>query len=109
MEQLVDQWVELDKQIKDLTRQQQAVEAALGGHPVGTELQGHNSRVLVCDRSVLDPTALEKVLKPAIWRRITKRVPVAVLLKAEVKRGNIEQSVVDKCTGRSKTWFKAIM
>lgn len=107
--ELVDQWVDLDQQIKALTRQQKAIEECLGAQQAGTTLVGVNKRVLVRDRAVLKPDQLEDKVSPAVWRRITKRVPVAGLLKAEVLRGKIDQDTVDACSGRSKVWFEATM
>jgi hypothetical protein len=108
-QELVDQWVALDEQIKALTRTKEALEKALGDHKPGTELEGHTKRVRVQARSVLKPDQLEQRLAPGLWRRITKRVPVADLLKAEIKRGKISQDIVDECSVNSKTWFKTII
>lgn len=107
--QLVDLWSDLDKQIKELVRQKEAVEKALGPQKAGTELQGHTKRIRVRDRAVLKPEELEQRVTPHLWRRITKRIPVADLLKAEIRRGKIDQQTVNECSGRSKIWFETIV
>jgi hypothetical protein len=106
---LVDRWVELDQQIKKLVREQEAVAKALGSQTPGTELEGRSKRLRVKDRAVLKPELLEQRLTPSLWRKITKRVPVADLLKAEIRRGKIDQDTVNECSTRSKVWFEAIM
>jgi hypothetical protein len=106
---LVDHWIHLDKQIKELTRQQAAVEEALGKHPSGTELSGHAGKIRVQDRAVLKDDMLKAKISDHLWRRITKRVVVADLLKTEVKRGKIDQNLINASTVRSKSWFKTIM
>lgn len=108
-QELVDQWATLDKQIKELIRQKEAVERQLGTQTPGSELQGITKRIRVRDRAVLKPDQLEQRLTPHMWRKVTKRVPVADLLKAEVIRGNIDQDTVNECSGRSKYWFETIV
>lgn len=106
---LVDRWVDLDKQIKDLIKQKEAIMKAIGPQAPGTELQGRTRKIRVRDRAVLKGDRLELRVTPAMWRRITKRVPVADLLKAEVKRGKIDPDTVTECQDRSEAWFETIM
>lgn len=105
---LVDQWVELETQISQLKRLQDAIVSALPKSPSGTELEGHTARVRVRDRAVLRPELLEAKLSATLWRRITKRVPVADLYRAEVKRGKLTQELLDQCSIRSKSWLEIV-
>lgn len=105
---LVDLWIDLDEQMTKLKREIDRVEAELGQPPAGTEIKGSVKSIRVQDRAVLKPDKLEQRLTPALWRSVTKRVPVADLLKAAIKRGKIDQQTVNDCSDRSNTWFKAI-
>ncbi len=106
---MVDQWRELDRQMSELARQKDALTAELvKDNPAGTELQGNTGRVRVRDRAVLVPAKLEAKLSPALWRRITRRVPVAALYKAELERGKLSQDVMDAASTRSKAWLESI-
>lgn len=106
---MVDRWRELDQQMAALKREQDALVALLvKGKPSGTELEGHTGRVRIRDRAVLQPTELESRLSPALWRRITKRVPVADLYRAEIRRGKLPQDIIDASSTRSKAWLEAL-
>lgn len=105
---VVDQWAELDTEIKKLSRQRDALAKQLTGYPSGTELDGYEHRVRVRDRAVLQAEKLRERLSVAMWTRITKRVPVADLYKAEVRRGKLSQDLFKECSTRSEQWLETI-
>jgi|ERR1044072_3374797 hypothetical protein len=107
--QAVDDYAVKSQQLAELKREVDALDARLNAvSKVGDELQGHKYRIRRVDRAVLDPTLLEQAIPATLWRRITKRVPVADLYKAEIVRGKLTNDTMQACQGRSKSWFKIV-
>lgn len=56
----------------------------------GMNLRRETRRTLVAEK-------LQKIVSSSLWTNITKRTPVAALVKAAVTKGQISQSDLDNC------------
>jgi hypothetical protein len=103
----IREWYKL-KQELDATQERMEELAAflLPLVEVGGVLQARTGETLVKrDRALLDPDKLEAAVPVAMWRQITKRVPVAAHIKSMIKRGKLDSKLVDSCHGRTKPWL----
>lgn len=103
----IAEWVRLKRERDAIEERMEELEAVLIPLvAVGDTLTAETGEVIVKrDRGVLDPAKLETKVTVGIWRSITKRTPVAALIKAQVVRGKLAQNLVDGCYNRSKPWF----
>lgn len=108
MDDYIDRWHELQDEIKRLQAEQAAIADKLMENMSVGEVQVSVSgkKVRKCDRGVLDADMLKENITPALWTRITKRVPVAALYKAEIERGKLSKATMDNCTNRSTSWIE---
>jgi hypothetical protein len=103
----VDEWVRLKRAADRAAERLDAATAdLLPTLAVGQELEGRTAKIIKRDRAVLQPGVLVTHVSDALWRRITERKPVADLYRAEVKRGRLEQSTLDKSSTRSRPWLE---
>lgn len=106
---LVDQFAEASRIADDAKRRVERLQVELDSHiKVGAELEGHKYRIRKRDRRVLRPERLQQAIPVSMWRRITKRVPVAALYKAEIERGRLTEQQLDDCSDRSRTWLEVL-
>jgi hypothetical protein len=109
MRELVDQYVDL---VRERDRLQELIDGLDGhllkSHKPGTELDGTTRKLRVRDRSVLKADRLQALISKAMWLRITVRKPSADLYKAEIRRGKLDQAVIDQASDRSKPWIEVV-
>jgi hypothetical protein len=106
---LVDQYVEL---VQERDRLQELIDGLdslmLRSHKPGDVLAGTTRKLRIRDRAVLKADKLQKLVSKAMWLRITVRKPSADLYKAEIKRGKLNQSVIDEASDRSAQWIEVL-
>jgi len=103
----IAEWVRLKRERDAIEERMKELEDQLMPMvDVGETLTAKTGEVIVKrDRGVLDPARLEASVSVGIWRSITRRTPVAALIKAQVIKGKLSQNLVDACYNRSKPWF----
>lgn len=108
MDDYIDQWTELQDQIDALKARQTVIaEKLMENMSVGEVWQSKaGNKIRKCDRGNLIPDKLREAVTPQMWVKITERKPVAVLYKAKVKEGKLNQSVLDGATERTKPWLE---
>lgn len=98
----------------ELLRLRKAIEKELEGYTLvltagkqrGDTLETENVKLRVCSRSELIPAELEKHVSTSMWTNITKRVPVAALVKAAVERGKLQQEIIDASSKETRRWLE---
>lgn len=104
---LADEWLKAKRAVERAEAKLRAIEAQFPAKPVGTILEGETGKVRYCGRCMLIPDLLKVRVSASMWTSITERKPVAVLYHAAVRRGRLEQSVLDECSKPTKQWFEA--
>lgn len=108
MDDYIDQWTALQDQIDQLKAQQAVIASKLMENmDVGDTWQSKaGNTIRKCDRGNLVPDRLREAVTPQMWVKITERKPVAVLYRAKVKEGKLDQSILDAATERTKPWLE---
>lgn len=108
MDDYIDQWTALQDQIDQLKAQQAVIASKLMENmDVGDTWQSKTGNTIrKCDRGNLVPDRLREAVTPQMWVKITERKPVAVLYRAKVKEGKLDQSILDAATERTKPWLE---
>lgn len=103
----IQEWIAIKRELTVLEDRKEQLEAfLLPLCAVGQTLAADAMHVIEKrDRAVPDPKLLEQCLTPSMWRAVTKRVPVAALIKAQIVRGKLDKDLVESCNGRSRPWF----
>lgn len=103
--EMARQYVDLDRYIKELTRQRDEL---------GVEILKNHSEENICGilrrevKRTVVPEKLQAIVSPSLWTNITKRTPVAALVKAAVVKGQISESDLDSCKKDGKPYLKVI-
>jgi hypothetical protein len=103
---LVDEVLQAKRDLDVAQAKLDALTAQLPDAPVGTILTGDTGKLRVCGSSRIDPDLLKQRVSASMWTSITERRPVAVLYHAAVRRGKLDQSIIDECTKPTKKWFE---
>lgn len=109
MDALINEFCSVDDQIKALEKRKDQLKAELV--PVLQQASSVNNVKLTSSlgKSVrlwikrdVQADLLQPLISKAMWLRITKRVPVADFIKAEVARGRLDVSIVDASRKESR-------
>jgi hypothetical protein len=103
----IREWHKLKQELEATQERMQELEAyLLPLVSVGDTLKARTGETLVKrDRALLNPDKLEAAIPVAMWRRVTKRVPVAAHIESMIKLGKLDRKLVDSCKGRTKPWL----
>jgi len=99
----------IDDLIKELTRQKAELAAEIlpfvqeNTSTTDRYLYGTNgNKVRLFVKNDLKGELLQPLVTPRMWAKITKRVPVSALVKAEIVKGNLDEAVVNSARVESK-------
>lgn len=103
---VVDEWLKAKHELSAVEAKLKAIEAQLPVMSVGDVLEGETGKIRLKDRAQLNADRLYESISLQMWTRVTKRVPVSALIKAEIIRGKIDEKAVSKCYDRTKPWIE---
>lgn len=98
----VAQFCEIDRQIKDLEAKKKALAAEILANGIT------DSRIRVKSRKMLNADRLKATISTSLWTAVTKRVPVATLVKAAVIKDQMDQNVLNTCYDTSAEWIERV-
>jgi len=106
-QEMIERTAELFRLRKEIEKELEGYVLVLtAGKTSGTMLETDNVKLRVCSRNDLIPTELEKRVSISMWTSITKRIPVAALVKAAIERGKLSQDIIDASSKETRRWLE---
>ena|SRR5688500_7601492 len=103
--QMVQQYVDLDKSIKESIKQRDELGAKILANHSEKDIYGLLRQET---KKTLDSDQLKATVTPSLWISITKRVPVMALVNAAVVKNQISKEELDSCRVEGRPYLKRI-